>query len=243
MGLRLERRLLERGGAAGSKDEGLTGTTVVDPADSPRQREHPEGPGRRSASWWSPHPVLSAIVVPADREPADDRKRSQHQQAARQDGVDGIKTGNTDEAGDCLLFSADFTVGTHTITLVGVVLGGDTHPELNSAIADLIDSVEPGFREVTLTEPGTVYGSYTTAWGQTARAVSAKAASVVVWSDTPVTGAASAKPVPLADKGDTVGSVDFAVGASTVSVPLVLDRTLSDPGFGWRLGNPGKLSG
>ncbi|MGO4691754.1 D-alanyl-D-alanine carboxypeptidase family protein [Glaciibacter sp. 2TAF33] len=232
------------GAAAGwLKDEGLIGTTVADTSGiSPDSVSTPTdlvALGKLVVA----DPVLSAIVAQPTADLPTIGTVTNTNKLLGKHGVDGIKTGTTDEAGACLLFSADFTVGTHTITLVGVVLGGDTHPELNSAIADLIDSVEPGFREVTLTEPGTVYGSYTTAWGQTARAVSAKAASAVVWSDTPVTGAASAKPVPLADKGDTVGSVDFAVGASTVSVPLVLDRTLSDPGFGWRLGNPGKLSG
>lgn len=156
-------------------------------------------------------------------------------------GVDGIKTGTTDEAGACLLFSADFEADGETITVVGVMLGADTHPELNDAITALIDSVKPGFQEVTLTEKGAVFGSYTTPWGQTARAVAAKAASALVWSDTPIAGAATARSVPLADAGDTVGSVDFTVGDARVSVPLVLDSALTDPGLGWRLANPGGL--
>jgi D-alanyl-D-alanine carboxypeptidase (penicillin-binding protein 5/6) len=188
-------------------------------------------------------PVLSAIVAMPTADLPTIGTVTNTNKLLGKHGVDGIKTGTTDEAGACLLFSADFTVGTHSVTLVGVMLGGDTHPELNAAIGDLIESVKPGFREVALTEAGTAFGSYRTAWGQTARAVTAKAASALVWSDTPVTGTATAKPVPLADKGDTVGSVDFAVGDSTVRVPLVLDATLKDPGFGWRLGNPGRLNG
>jgi D-alanyl-D-alanine carboxypeptidase (penicillin-binding protein 5/6) len=40
-----------------------------------------------------------------------------------QDGVDGIKTGSTDQAGGCLLFSATFTVGGRSETVIGAVLG------------------------------------------------------------------------------------------------------------------------
>jgi D-alanyl-D-alanine carboxypeptidase (penicillin-binding protein 5/6) len=156
-------------------------------------------------------------------------------------GIDGIKTGTTDEAGACLLFSADFEVAGKTITVVGAMLGAETHPQLNDAITALIESVKPGFQEVPLTAKGAVLGTYTTPWGQTAHAVAAKAESALVWSDTPIAAEIAARPVPLAGAGDTVGSVDFTVGSSTVSVPLVLDSALTDPGLGWRLAHPGGL--
>jgi D-alanyl-D-alanine carboxypeptidase (penicillin-binding protein 5/6) len=156
-------------------------------------------------------------------------------------GVNGIKTGTTDEAGACLLFSADITVGTQTVTLVGFVLGGDTHSELNESISDLIDSVKTGFQEVQLTEPGVSFATYTAEWGQSAQAVTAEAASTLVWSDTPISGTATVKPITTGDTGESVGSVDYVVGTQTISVPLVLDSEVSDPGFGWRLTNPTKL--
>ena len=157
-------------------------------------------------------------------------------------GVTGLKTGTTDEAGACLLFSAEFAVGSETITLVGVVLGGTDHTELNDSISALIESVKPGFREVTLTDKGAAYASYDTKWGQESQAVAAKAASVLVWSDTPVTAVAQAHPITLGDAGDSVGAVDFAVGGRTISVPLVLDKTISDPGPEWRFSHPGELA-
>ncbi len=38
-------------------------------------------------------------------------------------GINGVKTGTTGEAGYCLLFSSNFTVGTQQVTVVGVLLG------------------------------------------------------------------------------------------------------------------------
>ncbi|WP_241975770.1 MULTISPECIES: D-alanyl-D-alanine carboxypeptidase family protein [Cryobacterium] len=157
-------------------------------------------------------------------------------------GVTGLKTGTTDEAGACLLFSAEFKVGGKTVTLVGVMLGGDTHTELNQSIADLIDSVEPGFRQVKLTDKGAAYADYGTQWGQESQAVTDREASAIVWSDTPITVRPTAEKLTLGDAGDPVGTVDFAVGADTVSVPLVLDTTISDPGPGWRFTHPGELA-
>ena len=157
-------------------------------------------------------------------------------------GVDGIKTGTTDAAGACLLFSTDVKVGSRTVTLVGVILGGTDHSQVNSAVAALITSAKAGFHEVTLTDKGAAYGTYATAWGQGSRAVAAKAASVLVWSDTPISGVATARKLGLGSENDEVGSVEFTVGDKTVSVPLVLDQAVSDPGPAWRFSHPGELS-
>jgi D-alanyl-D-alanine carboxypeptidase (penicillin-binding protein 5/6) len=191
------------------------------------------------------HPALAEIVsLPSAVLPVIGTVTNTNKLLGR-GGVDGIKTGTTDVAGACLLFSTDFTVGTRTVTLVGVVLGGDTHSELNSAIEDLIHSVEPGFREVVLAEQGAVFGSYTTQWGDVSDIVAEREASAVVWSDSPITGAALAADVQIGRAGDEVGEVSFTIGTATpttVTVPLELQRTLTDPGPAWRLGHPGELA-
>jgi D-alanyl-D-alanine carboxypeptidase (penicillin-binding protein 5/6) len=228
--------------------QGLTGTTIADASGiSPASMSTPADLVEIGKLVVA-DPVISSIVtLPSANLPTIGTVLNTNKLLGSH-GVDGIKTGTTDEAGACLLFSADITVatvsgGSRDVTLVGVVLGGDTHPELNDAIAALIESVKPGFHDVALTDKGAAYGSYRAAWGQSARAVAAEAASVLVWSDTPVTGLVTAKPVAVANQGDAVGSVDFTVGATTVTVPLVLDQTISDPGFGWRLSHPGQLGG
>ncbi|TFD57810.1 D-alanyl-D-alanine carboxypeptidase [Cryobacterium suzukii] len=191
------------------------------------------------------HPALAEIVaLPSAVLPVIGTITNTNKLLGR-DGVDGIKTGTTDVAGACLLFSTDFTIGTSAVTLVGVVLGGDTHSELNSAIAALIASVQPGFHEVILAEEGAVFGSYTTQWGDVSDIVAVRAASVLVWSDSPIAGAATAKDVQLGRAGDEVGEVSFTIGAATpttVTVPLELRHTLTDPGPAWRMGHPGELA-
>ena len=159
-------------------------------------------------------------------------------------GVDGIKTGTTDVAGACLLFSTDFVVGTSTVTVVGAVLGGDTHTELNSAISALIDSVQSGFREVVLATEGDAYGTYSTAWGDVSKIIAERTASALVWSDSPITGSASASKVQLGRSGDEVGMVSFIIGTQAphrITVPLELSQSLTDPGPAWRMSHPGAL--
>jgi len=155
-------------------------------------------------------------------------------------GVDGIKTGTTDDAAN-LLFSADVPVGSSSVTVVGVLLGGQTHAVLNDAIAALLDSIAPGFHEVAPLEANQTIAEYETPWGETARARTTRGASVVVWSDTPVDVEVHADPVTLANRGDEVGTAVVRAGSQEITVPLVLDASLIDPGAWWRLTNPGAL--
>ena len=155
-------------------------------------------------------------------------------------GVDGIKTGTTDDAAN-LLFSADYPVGSQVVTVVGVVLGGENHTVLDEAIAALLDSIAPGFHEVTVLEAGQELASYSTAWGDTARARAAEGASVVIWSDTPVDVEVVAAPVTLAASGTEVGTATVRAGTQEIVVALELDAAIEDPGAWWRLSNPGAL--
>jgi D-alanyl-D-alanine carboxypeptidase (penicillin-binding protein 5/6) len=157
------------------------------------------------------------------------------------DGVDGIKTGTLDEAGSCLLFSARETVGTETITLVGVVLDGPDHPTVDASVRALIAQAVAGFHVVTLTTAGEQFATWRTAWGDAAAAVAAKDSSVVLWSNTPVNLAIDANPLRLAADGADVGTLEFTAGNRTISVQLELKGAIDDPGPWWRLANPTKL--
>ncbi|MRX44863.1 D-alanyl-D-alanine carboxypeptidase family protein [Agromyces kandeliae] len=155
-------------------------------------------------------------------------------------GIDGIKTGTTDDAAN-LLFSADVAVGESSVTLVGVVLGGDTHALVRGAVAGLVDSIGPGFHEVVALEAGRPLAAYATPWGDTAEAVTTEGATVVVWSDTPVDIAVEAGPLRLVDDGAEVGVATVTAGTQVIEVPLAVDGALEDPGAWWRLSNPGAL--
>ena len=222
-------------------DHGLTGTTIVDTSGiSPGSASTPADLVEIGKLVLK-NPALASIVSEKTAVLPTVGTVTNTNALLGEHGVDGIKTGTTDEAGACLLFSANVTVGKTTVTLVGVLLGGTTHGTLDADIGRLIESVKPGFREVSLTAAGASYGTYASAWGQGGTVVAARPASALVWSDTAITGVATARPVGVGADGDTVGSLDFTVGAEKVSVPLVLDGTLSDPGPGWRFTHPAEL--
>lgn len=61
------------------------------------------------------------------------------------DGIDGIKTGSTSEAGACILFSSVVTAGKKQVIIVGDLLGADDRGQQNSDVIKLLDSIRPAF--------------------------------------------------------------------------------------------------
>lgn len=156
-------------------------------------------------------------------------------------GLRGIKTGTLDEAGACLLFAADYQIGAELVTVVGVMLGGVNHPQLDQDILELLTTVQTGFHEVALTTVGTEYASYDTAWDDRSDVVATLDATVVVWADTPITLLVESSAVTLQAAGSKVGTLSFSAGTRTVEVPLALESEIDDPGAWWRLTHPGEL--
>ncbi|WIE63439.1 D-alanyl-D-alanine carboxypeptidase [Curtobacterium sp. MCLR17_036] len=155
------------------------------------------------------------------------------------DGIEGIKTGTLDEAGACLLFAATYERGGRDVTVIGVMLGGVDHDSLDADVQRLLRSVADNFQVVTLTHAGQTFGTFSTPWQDEADAVTAKASEVLVWGRTKVRAKAHLDEVTLGTKGERVGTVRFTVtDHDPVTVPLVLERTIDDPGVWWRWTNP-----
>jgi D-alanyl-D-alanine carboxypeptidase (penicillin-binding protein 5/6) len=153
-------------------------------------------------------------------------------------GVNGIKTGTTDQAGACLLFSAQAAVGSRTVQIVGVILGAPTHPQLDATVPNLLTSVRKGLHDVPLAAKGQPLATYHTKWGGVAKAVAKTDADVLVWGRQTVQRTADVAPIRGGKKGQAVGSAIYRVGGQSVPVTLVLDRSVLAAPFWWRLTHP-----
>ena len=222
-------------------DHGMTGTTIVDASGVDDANASTVTDLLALGRLAIADPVLAPIVATPAADVPDLGLVENSNRLLGTAGVDGIKTGTSPLAGACLLFSADVAVGSQTVTLVGVVLGGDSHAVVRDAVAGLVSSVAAGYREVEVVTAGTPYAEYEHVWGASASATASGSATLLVWSDTPVTITADLEPVSLAEAGATVGSVTATSGPRSTTIPLVLDAELADPGAWWRLTNPGRL--
>lgn len=189
------------------------------------------------------NPVLASVVkTPTVTLPGAGTQDNGNKLLGR-DGIDGIKTGFTDEAGHCLLFSADVDVDGHPITIVGVELGEASYEALWATVPTLLKSAKDGFHAVALTGANKTFGTYTTPWGASSTLVSTAASTMLTWSNTPIAVTTQTHPVRAGSAGDHVGTVTFTLGTTRVSKPLTLATTIPDPGFWWRATHPIALFG
>lgn len=156
-------------------------------------------------------------------------------------GVSGIKTGSTDEAGGNLVFSAHLSVAGRTLTVVGAVLSqpGQNTPEqlaaVNEVTRDLLTAVRKVVKEYTVLPAGAV-GKVRTAWGDSIVVRTSAPARTVGWPGLQVTVAA--QPVTTSEQlraGQNLGTLTVHAGGTDNSVDLLADQALSGPSVWWRL--------
>ena len=152
------------------------------------------------------------------------------------DGIIGIKTGNTDQAGGCFLFASNRTVSGRQVTLVGAVLGA---PNLNNAIADgrtLADASDSEFELDNSVKAGQVVGSYTVPWGGKVSVAAKKDLAILAWKGQKISLKENldklSAPVSTSKQ---VGSIVATIDGQSVSTQVVLDKAITKPSLSWRL--------
>jgi D-alanyl-D-alanine carboxypeptidase (penicillin-binding protein 5/6) len=221
---------------------GLTGTTMVEPTGiDPRNTSTPTDL-IKIARLAMAHPVVSDLVGLKNLQIGSLGTQQNRNSILGIDGVNGIKTGTLEEAGSCLLFSSVVDVGLDApITIVGVVLGSANSASAGDVALGLINTVTSGFHHVPLLTTGEELGDYLTPWEDTARIVAGQGATLLTWSDTPVTAESTIEPVGIAESGTEVGSITYTAGQRTITVPLELSGEIDGPGGWWRVTHPREL--
>lgn len=187
------------------------------------------------------HPVIAEIVAKTATDVPPLGLLPNTNQLLGLSGVDGIKTGTLDDFGANLLFSADYTVGASTVTVIGVVVGGPDHARVDRDILTLLESTVANFTEVEVAADAEAFATYTAIWGEAVPAVAVERTTLLTWGGAPVTVEVEADDVRTGMAGEDVGDLVFTSGPMSVSVDLELAADLDDPGPWWRLTNPAAL--
>ncbi len=154
-----------------------------------------------------------------------------------QNGINGIKTGHTDQAGGCLLFSAAQTIGSgHKLTFVGAVMGADNIVRASSDAQSMLRTAATGFREITVLSEHDVVGTYHSKWGATTTGLAGTTINIVMWASLPPKIKINLNQIETStDKKDAIGSVTVTSGSDNKTIPVVLAGALTPPTTRWRL--------
>lgn len=151
-------------------------------------------------------------------------------------GIVGVKTGNTEEAGGCFMAAAVREVGGKKIIAVSVIMGA---PNLGVALRDsvpLVNSVLDGFSEVTIAKAGQQVGTYKQAWSEDIPLTVQSDLKGVVWQDSSVsTELTLDDPNGFASAGSKVGSLKADAGRDTVQSAVIISKDSTAPTVLWRL--------
>ncbi|MEX1995412.1 MAG: serine hydrolase [Candidatus Saccharimonadales bacterium] len=152
------------------------------------------------------------------------------------DGFTGIKTGSTDAAGGCFLFTSQRLVQGRKVTVVGAILDA---PSRNAALSDSRLVARASDTAFGLAEPvrtGQTVGTYRLPWGGTATAIAKQDLSLLTWQDTKPVIALSLQPLKApADKNESVGTVSISANGQKASSPVILKEAVPGPSWRWRL--------
>ncbi|HEU5004517.1 MAG TPA: serine hydrolase [Candidatus Saccharimonadales bacterium] len=219
------------------KSLGMTGTTVSDASGFSPQTVSTASDLFKLAYAAMGNPVIADLVSQrvADS-PAFGTIYNVSDSILGSDGIVGIKTGNTDQAGGCFMFAAKHTIDGQTKTIIGAVVGD---PDLSSALSDsqtIIKNVDANFTLVEPVKAGQVVATYKTKWGKTYQAIATKDVKMLVWKDKTPSVKENIKPIKTpATKGQNVGTVQLSSGTTTASSGVILKTDVPKPPITWRL--------
>jgi D-alanyl-D-alanine carboxypeptidase (penicillin-binding protein 5/6) len=154
------------------------------------------------------------------------------------DGVFGIKTGSTTEAGGNLVFASRLELDGKVLTIVGAVFNqpGEGTPaqlvRVNKIVHKLLLAVRSAIHSYSILPAGPL-GRVTTAWGDKVTISRASDLKVIGWPGLSVPlKVTTTAPGAETRSGEVVGAVAVPSG---VRVELRADGATSDPSLWWKL--------
>lgn len=155
-------------------------------------------------------------------------------------GIRGIKTGNTDEAGGCFLVAADVNVAGKPITVVAAVMGATTRGQAMRDTVPLIQSTVSLFHTTHVVRAGQNVGQITTPWGASSDLTASQPISVLAWNGTalsPTVRQAGQIPLP-APSHTAAGTLELRYQDKTLTSNVYTVQALDKPTAIWRLTHP-----
>ena len=220
-----------------TKTLGMKNTTIADTSGFSPQTVSTAADLVLLAEIAMNNPVISEIVRQGEAEIPVAGKIYNVNNLVGQQGVIGIKTGNTDEAGGCYLFSAERQIdGGHKATIVGAIMGA---PDRAQAIGDSLPLMEDTFKAFAVISPvrtGQIVGRIDQAGGNHTSIIVGRGMTELAWGDNKPVYDIKLKPLQsYVQQSEEVGQLTVSLGNMTHNTPLVAEQSLDKKSFLWRI--------
>jgi D-alanyl-D-alanine carboxypeptidase (penicillin-binding protein 5/6) len=154
------------------------------------------------------------------------------------DGIVGIKTGSDADAGGCVLFAAQKTVGGETLTLVGAVFGQAGTSPITTALNDVENLVNAAYgtlRTFRALPVGHLVGQIVAPWGPSVPVTASTLHAINGWPGltVPIKVHVGALPSALSS-GARVGVLSFDLGSPSIDLILRTPHPLRRPSALWQ---------
>ncbi len=223
------------------KTLGMTQTQIADASGFSSQTVSTASDLAKLAEIAMNHPVISEIVGQSQADIPVAGTIYNYNRQLGQAGINGIKTGNTDEAGGCYLFSAKRQVaGGEFVTVVGAIMGA---PDRERAISDtlpLLDEAFKNFQPVVLIQTNQEVGKVSQEGGDKVSIVVRQGLTVLQWVAQKPTVEVIENALSSKITTDTdVGKLKFHVGNMVHEVSLTTQGSIQPQSLLWRIKHAG----
>lgn len=152
-----------------------------------------------------------------------------------EDGINGIKTGNTDEAGGCFLVSATRILPDgKPHTFIVATMGFPTRGQAMTSSVPLLAATQQNYDFRVLAKKNQIVGSYSSDWGEKVDAVIGEDLKIFGWNGSEFSSKVSLQSINNDhSRTNSVGTVQSNNG--TASVNVYLSKKLTGPSRTWRL--------
>jgi D-alanyl-D-alanine carboxypeptidase (penicillin-binding protein 5/6) len=182
------------------------------------------------------HPVISEIVGQTSADLPVAGTVSNVNFMLDQDGIVGVKTGNTDQAGGCFMFAARREIEGQKVTVVGTVMGAPNLYEAINGSKPLIDEAFKNFHNVEVVKTGQILGKVHQSGGNSATVRARQGLRTLVWIGQAPSAELVGKNLGTSIKqGDDVGTLQVHVGNQIYPVTAEASGNLISGSVLWRL--------
>lgn len=152
-------------------------------------------------------------------------------------GIIGIKSGNTEQAGGCFLFAAERTLPTgQNVMAVGAIMGAPSFLLAATGSVPLLNSFYSGFAEVVVVPKHTVVARYDVPWGGQTTAATVEDTKVLNWRGSKaLISVEDANLTPLIVDNSPAGVLIAKTPYAQTQTELATVEPVAEPTWQWRI--------